>query len=80
MAKGDAYDEVDGRFIDAVAEYASTCDCCSELALHTDMEMHEPTQLGLCGYCRSKGITISVFDDMPTLDTVMNNERGDADG
>lgn len=45
-------DEVGGRWIEAVAEYASTCDWCGELALHDEMEMDERTQLGYCPDCQ----------------------------
>ncbi len=39
---------VDGRFIQEVSEYASTCDGCSELTMHDKMEIDEETQLGYC--------------------------------
>jgi len=58
----DADDEVDGKWIGAVCEYASTCDYCSELAMHDTMLMHVETQLGLCDRCQQKGILIDVFD------------------
>lgn len=43
--------EVDGRFTDAVNEYASTCDGCGKMAMHEDMVMNEETQLGYCPQC-----------------------------
>ena len=55
-------DTVDGRWIQAVSDYASTCDYCQELTSHCLMEMHEETQLGLCDNCRGKGIPIDVFN------------------
>ena len=39
---------IDGRDIEVVAEYASTCDGCCELTLHEAMYMDEQTQLGYC--------------------------------
>jgi len=45
-------DTIDGRWIEAVSEYASTCDGCGELAMHADLEMDEATQLGYCEKCR----------------------------
>lgn len=41
-------DETEGRFIEAVAEYASTCDGCGELTMHEAMTMNVKTQLGYC--------------------------------
>ena len=63
----DICDTVDGRWISAVSDYASTCDYCGELSSHSLMTMHEPTQLGLCDLCVSKGIAISVFDELPLV-------------
>jgi hypothetical protein len=48
-------DSVDGRWIEAVAEYASTCDGCGELCHHDLMEMDEETQLGYCQMCIERG-------------------------
>ena len=39
---------VDGRWIDVVSVYASTCDGCGELTSHEEMLMDEETQLGYC--------------------------------
>jgi formylmethanofuran dehydrogenase subunit E len=44
-------DEDDGRWIEAVSEYASTCDGCGELTMHENLEMNEVTQLGYCNEC-----------------------------
>lgn len=44
--------EVDGRWIGAVCEYASTCDGpCAELTSHSEMRMDPATQLGYCDNC-----------------------------
>lgn len=58
----DTCESIDGRWITAVNDYASTCDYCSEPAMHESMLMHEKTQMGLCEDCRRKGITLRVFD------------------
>jgi hypothetical protein len=42
---------VDGRDIEVVSEYASTCDGCAELTTHAEMEMDPVTQLGYCASC-----------------------------
>lgn len=42
---------VDGRCIQCVAEYASTCDGCGELHCHINMAMDTETQLGYCPAC-----------------------------
>ena len=55
---------IDGRFMEVVNQYASTCDWCGEMAMHEDMNMHEKTQLGICGDCRKKGLDVSVFDGL----------------
>lgn len=53
-------DCVDGRLIEIVSEYASTCDGCGELTLHEEMYMDEKTQLGYCEECTKKmGLVIS---------------------
>jgi len=44
-------DCIDGRYIGAVCEYASTCDECGELTSHVEMTMDEITQLGYCEDC-----------------------------
>jgi hypothetical protein len=41
----------DGRFTDAVNEYASTCDGCGELTSNELMWYDEKTQLGYCDEC-----------------------------
>jgi len=57
----DREDEVDGRWIDAVAEYASTCDGCSELTMHDSMEMDHETQFGFCERCMKNGTVNNVL-------------------
>lgn len=47
----DSCDTVDGRWIEAVNQYASTCDGCMVLTMHVDMKMDEKTQLGYCKRC-----------------------------
>lgn len=42
---------IDGRWVDAVNCYASTCDCCAELAHHDYQRMDPVTQLGYCPSC-----------------------------
>lgn len=54
----DCDDCVDGRFIGAVCEYASTCDGCDELTSHDQMTMDVETQLGYCEKC-AKGMDLS---------------------
>jgi len=41
----------DGRTLEVVNQYASTCDGCGELTHHELMEMDEETQLGYCPKC-----------------------------
>jgi len=50
----DCVDCVDGRDIECVCEYASTCDGCGELTSHENMTMDEETQLGYCSDCAPK--------------------------
>ncbi|MFA6447718.1 MAG: hypothetical protein WCW31_05745 [Patescibacteria group bacterium] len=51
-------DCIDGRFIDAVSEYASTCDGCGELTHHDLMVMDPKTQLGYCKPCaKQRGLS-----------------------
>ncbi len=45
---------IDGRFMEVVNEYASTCDACGELTSHTSMQMDPLTQLGYCPDCVRK--------------------------
>ena len=47
----DHCDSIDGRWIEAVCEYASTCDGCGELEMHSAMEMDPVTHLGYCARC-----------------------------
>jgi len=51
----DTCDTMDGRFIEAVSEYASTCDGeCMELTHHHHLYMDPETQLGYCQRCIPK--------------------------
>lgn len=50
----DRCNTIDGRNIEAVSEYASTCDWCGELTHHDLMEMDPGTQLGYCKECLPK--------------------------
>lgn len=51
----DRCDTIDGRFIGAVNEYASTCDGpCAELTMHESLAMDPVTQLGYCEECIPK--------------------------
>lgn len=52
----DACNTIDGRFMDEVNNYASTCDCCGELTSHVELEMNEENQLGTCQECLKKGL------------------------
>ncbi len=45
---------IDGRWLEAVCEYASTCDDCGELTHHNLLTMDEDTQLGYCEQCQKK--------------------------
>jgi hypothetical protein len=50
----DSCDTIDGRWIEAVNQYASTCDGCGELTMHITMTMDKKTQLGYCEKCQAK--------------------------
>ena len=41
----------DGRILECVNVYASTCDGCADLTHHEEMWMDEETQLGYCPTC-----------------------------
>jgi len=45
---------INGRDIEAVSEYASTCDWCGELAMNESKERDPQTQLGYCQTCVPK--------------------------
>ena len=45
---------IDGRDMEVVSDYASTCDWCGELKLHENQEMDPQTQLGYCSDCLPK--------------------------
>lgn len=70
----DSCDTIDGRWIQAVCEYASTCDGCGELTMHEHMAMDPKTQLGYCEVCALKqpaevraryGMRIEDFPPLP---------------
>jgi len=42
------------RDIEAVSEYASTCDGCGDLTMHENLLMDENTQLAYCSDCAKK--------------------------
>lgn len=50
----DPCNTIDGRNIEAVSDYASTCDWCGELTHHDRMAMDPETQLGYCEKCLPK--------------------------
>ena len=48
----DSCDTIDGRYMGAVSDYASTCDGpCAELTHHDLLAMDPETQLGYCQTC-----------------------------
>ena len=47
---------MDGRWMEEVNTYASTCDACGEQTMHSEMEMNEENQLGTCKECIVKGL------------------------
>ncbi len=47
----DQCDTIDGRWIGAVAEYASTCDCCGELHMNDSQTFDPETNIGYCEEC-----------------------------
>lgn len=49
-----ACNTVDGRFMDVVNTYASTCDGCSEMTDHHLLIEDKKTQLGYCWSCWEK--------------------------
>lgn len=57
----DNCDCIDGRFIEAVNEYTSTCDLCGELTSHELMEMDLETQLGYCSKCVPRAIELGIL-------------------
>lgn len=44
-------DTIGGRWMEAVNEYASTCDGCGQLTAHERLTMDPETQLGYCSSC-----------------------------
>lgn len=50
----DTCDTFDGRWIEAVSDYASSCDYCGELTSHEQLHMDPVTQLGYCDECVPK--------------------------
>lgn len=57
----DQCDTVDGRWIEAVCEYASTCDYCGELTAHVQMSMNPETQQGFCDECFNKAVRVKLI-------------------
>lgn len=52
----DVCETIDGRYMEAVNDYASTCDVCCELTHHDLFAYIDPvTQLGCCESCFEKG-------------------------
>lgn len=47
----DICDTIDGRWIEAVNEYASTCDWCGEMCMHSMQHFDPITELGYCDTC-----------------------------
>ena len=47
---------MDGRGIEEINCYASTCDACGEQTMHEELEMNEENQLGTCQECLKKGL------------------------
>lgn len=62
-------DEIDGRFIDRVNEYASTCDGCQEMSMHENMVMDKNTELGYCLKCVKEGKLPPNFVDSESEET-----------
>lgn len=50
----DRCNTVEGRDIELVSEYASTCDWCADLTHHDNLTMDLVTQLGYCPKCLPK--------------------------
>jgi hypothetical protein len=50
----DSCDTLDGRDMQVVSEYASSCDGCGELTMHELQTMDKETQLGYCEQCCRK--------------------------
>jgi hypothetical protein len=51
---GECEDCIDGRWLEAVNQYASTCDGCGEQVHHDLQDMDEETQFGYCRKCRTE--------------------------
>ena len=51
----DACDTIDGRWVDAVAEYAQTCDGCGDLTMNENLTEDGSTRLSYCQKCRVSG-------------------------
>ena len=51
---GDCMTCCEGRYMEVVNEYASTCDECGELTHHDDLTMNENNQLAYCEWCIKK--------------------------
>jgi len=50
----DACDTVDGRWTEAVFQYASTCDWCGDLCSNSSQTLDKMTHLGYCPDCVDK--------------------------
>ena len=61
----ECYDDecICGRWMEAVNEYASTCDGCAELTMHENMTMDMKTQLGYCDNCVDEYIENNLNED-----------------
>lgn len=47
----DACDTIDGRWMNAIAEYAQTCDGCANLTMNENLTMDQNTHLSYCRKC-----------------------------
>lgn len=50
------YESICGRWIEAINEYAMTCDDCAELTMRGDLTMDMKTQLSYCDECIKKKV------------------------
>ena len=55
----DRCDTIDGRWVEAVSEYASSCDGCGELTHHCQFYNVSETGLGVCRLCFENGVVVS---------------------
>ena len=68
----DSCDTIDGRWITAVSDYASTCDWCYELTHHNLMEMDPQTQFGYCEDCFENKIPPEIRERIKTSTCVFS--------